>query len=292
MTLDPRAMAHSQDLYKYPRTRHLESSRLQFGDSDHDQLPYPHLQGRFIVIEEKLDGANGAISFNAGGEMMLQSRGHYLVGGSRERQFARFKQWAAAHEQWLMERLEDRYVLFGEVMSKTHSVFYDQLPHLFFEFDLYDRGRQIFLSTAARATLLRDGPVLSVPVLYSGLAPSDLRDVLREVKPSLAKSANWREHFKRAVEREGHDYPRALARLDKSDLMEGLYLKVEEDECTVDRAKWVRQDFVQTITEAGEHHLRQPYIPNGLAAGVNLYTPLPTVTWDSLKDVTRTQPWT
>lgn len=284
MTLDPRAEAQRHELFKYPRTRHLESSRLQFGDSAHDQLAYRDLQGRHIVVEEKLDGANAAVSFSEAGELLLQSRGHYLTGGSRERQFSMFKQWAACHEAWLLDRLQDRYVMFGEVLSKTHSVFYDRLPHLFCEFDVYDRRSGRFLSTAARTELLHGGPVLPVPVLYAGVAPQRLADLLDLVGPSLARSSQWRERFVEAVQREGHDPERAWARLDKSEHMEGLYLKIEDQAQTLERAKWVRADFVQAIMEAGEHHLRQPYVGNGLAAGVDLYAPQPTVTWQTLKE--------
>lgn len=292
MALDPRAFAQLQDIFKFPRTKHLETSRLQIGDTGHDQLPYLELLGRNIVIEEKLDGANAGVSFSAGGDLQLQSRGHYLIGGSRERQFAMFKQWAATHEGWLLEHLEDRYVMYGEVMSKVHSCFYDNLPHVFLEFDVYDKARQAFLSTSARRALLRDGPVVSVPVLHEGLAPQSLGNALGFVSHSIAKTTRWRDNFKVSVDREGHDYIRALGRLDGSDLMEGLYLKIEDGDFVLDRAKWVRNDFVQTITAAGQHHLRQPYIPNGLAVGVNLYTPQPLVTWETLQDQARADSWT
>jgi hypothetical protein len=113
MTLDFRAYAQSLDLKKYPRTPHLEGSRLQPGDEGYEHVPYKELAGCYLVAEEKLDGAAG--------ELMLQSKGHYLVGGGRERQFNILKAWARAHENWLMERLEDRYVMYGECMTKTMS---------------------------------------------------------------------------------------------------------------------------------------------------------------------------
>ena len=53
-------------LLKYPRTPHLEGSRLQPGDHDLVSVPFADLAGRFLVVEEKLDGANSAISFDAG----------------------------------------------------------------------------------------------------------------------------------------------------------------------------------------------------------------------------------
>ena len=282
MILDPRVYAQLHELFKYPRTPHLESSRLQEGDSDHDQVKLCTLKDQFIVVEEKLDGANAAISFSSRAELLLQSRGHYLIGGSREKQFNLFKQWARVHELFLLERLEDRYVMFGEVMSKKHSVFYDRLPGVFFEFDIWDRRRQLFLSTAERRRLLLGGPVLSVPVLYEGIAPVRLNDLLALVGKSWARTDQWKERFEHTVRREGLDVSKAWSQCDDSDLMEGLYIKVETASETVARMKWVRPDFVQTILDANEHHLRQPYVPNELAPGVDLYAPVPAVTLESL----------
>ncbi|KAA5926108.1 DNA ligase [Achromobacter xylosoxidans] len=283
MTPDFRACAQSLELFRYPRTPHLEGSRLQEGDHGHDHVPYRDLRGLRLVVEEKLDGANTGISFSPAGDLLLQSRGHYLVGGGRERQFNFIKAWAQAHAGWLLQRLEDRYVMYGETLSKKHSVFYDALPHHFFEFDVLDRRTGQFLSTAARRELLAGGPVLSVPVLYDGLAPARLADLKALLRPSLAKTARWRDAFEATVRREGLDLALAWRQCDKSDLSEGLYIKVEADGRTLGRYKWVRADFVQAILAADKHHSEQPYVPNQLAPGVDLYAPRPRVDWDTLR---------
>lgn len=283
MTPDFRACAQSLELFRYPRTPHLEGSRLQEGDHGHDHVPYRDLRGLRLVVEEKLDGANTGISFSPAGDLLLQSRGHYLVGGGRERQFNFIKAWAQAHAGWLLQRLEDRYVMYGETLSKKHSVFYDALPHHFFEFDVFDRRTGAFLSTEARRELLAGGPVLSVPVLYDGLAPARLADLKALLRPSLAKTARWRDAFEATVRREGLDLALAWRQCDKSDLSEGLYIKVEADGRTLGRYKWVRADFVQAILAADKHHSEQPYVPNQLAPGVDLYAPRPRVDWDTLR---------
>lgn len=283
MTPDFRACAQSLELFRYPRTPHLEGSRLQEGDHGHDHVPYRELRGLRLVVEEKLDGANTGISFSPAGDLLLQSRGHYLAGGGRERQFNFIKAWAQAHAGWLLQRLEDRYVMYGETLSKKHSVFYDALPHHFFEFDVLDRRAGQFLSTAARRELLAGGPVLSVPVLYDGLAPARLADLKALLRPSLAKTARWRDAFEATVRREGQDLALAWKQCDKSDLSEGLYLKVEADGQTLGRYKWVRADFVQAILASEKHHSEQPYVPNQLAPGVDLYAPRPRVDWDTLR---------
>src|SRR6187549_2710810 len=102
------------NLLKYPRTRHLEGSRLQPGDEDLEQVPFSEIAGRSLVVEEKLDGANAAVSFDETGRPWLQSRGHFLTGGWRERHFAPLKQWAAEHAAALFERLGTRFVMYGE----------------------------------------------------------------------------------------------------------------------------------------------------------------------------------
>lgn len=267
------------DILKYPRTPHLEGSRLQAGDEGLSHVPYAELAGRHIVVEEKLDGGNAGLSFTPGGELLLQSRGHYLVGGGRERQFKLFKHWAAAHESALLQCLEDRYLVFGEWMHKLHSVFYDALPHYFCEFDVWDRSRECFLSTGEREKLLAGVPVLGVPVLYEGTAPRRLKDLLALLGFSQARTSGWREHFEQTVQRERLDLARAWANTNPSDLAEGLYIKVEEDGRTVARYKWVRADFVQSILDSDKHHAEQPFIPNLLAEDADIYAPSLTRRW-------------
>ena len=277
-SVDPRIQ--SLEILKYPRTPHLEGSRLQPGDEGQDHVPLATLQGRHAVVEEKLDGANVGLSFTSGGELLLQSRGHYLGGGGRERQFALFKQWASAHEARLLELLEDRYVMYGEWLFAKHSVSYDQLPHYFCEFDVFDRAEGIFLSTPRRRALLAGSPVVSVPVLHAGAMPQRVKALRAHVQPSLAKSAQWRDSFEQCVERQGLDLALAWRQTDQSMLAEGLYIKIENETEVLGRFKWVRPDFVQTILDSGSHHSTRPVIPNGLAPGADLYSPVPAVGWN------------
>ena len=103
----------AMELRKFPRTRHIEGSRLQLGDVADDN-PVAELLGLPIVVTEKLDGANCAISFDATGMLLLQSRGHYLTSGGRERHFDLFKTWAQAHAHAFQPVLGSRYVMYGE----------------------------------------------------------------------------------------------------------------------------------------------------------------------------------
>lgn len=266
-------LLHNRELAKYPRTPHLQGSRYQPGDKG-DPVPLSALSGLTLVVEEKLDAANAGLSFDAAGQLWLQSRGHYLdldrIGG-RERQFNLFKQWARAHESRLLQVLEDRYVMYGEFMHAKHSVYYDALPHLFCEFDIWDRATGEFLDTARRHALLAPLPVVSVPVLYAGPAPQRLQDLQAMVAPSLGRTARWRDAFDEDVARLQLDPALCWRQTDTSELAEGLYLKAEADGKTVGRYKLVRPDFIQTILDSQSHHSERPIIPNRLRPGVDLF---------------------
>ncbi|WP_067468487.1 RNA ligase family protein [Actinomadura macra] len=257
-------------LRKYPRTRHIAGSRLQPGDHDLAAVPFTAIAGRSLVVEEKLDGANCGISFSAEGTLRLQSRGHYLTGGPRERQFGPLKAWAASVQHVLRERLSDRHVMYGEWLYAKHTVFYDALPHYFCEFDVLDQSDGTFLSTARRRELLDGTPVVSVPVLHEGPL-DDVAALTAFVGPSRCRTPGWRDALREAATAGGADPVRAAAESDASDEMEGLYIKVEQDGKTVDRYKWVRPGFLTAILDAGTHWQDRPIIANGLADPEVLY---------------------
>ena len=257
-------------LHKYPRTLHIEGSRLQPGDAEGDNIPFAALAGRNLVVEEKLDGANAAISFDSAGQLWLQSRGHFLTGGAREKHFHRFKQWAHGQAHLLREALADRYVLYGEWLYAKHTIFYDQLPHYFLEFDVLDTQTREFRSTEARRTLLSGLPIQSVPVVWVGQARS-VKELLELIGPSIYKSPGWREQLAALCDDRRLDRERIWKETDHADLMEGLYIKVEEQHSVVGRYKYVRADFLNSVVDSGSHWLQRPIIPNQLREGVELF---------------------
>ncbi|MCA9649467.1 MAG: RNA ligase family protein [Myxococcales bacterium] len=261
-------------LLKYPRTRHLRGSRLQPGDEDLQAAPFAEIEGRPLVVEEKLDGANAAVGFDARGVPWLQSRGHYLVGGYRERHFDLLKTWAACHRDALWAVLGDRYLMYGEWLYAKHTVFYDRLPHYFMEFDVYDRQAEEFLSMPRRHALLAGAPVVSVPVVHEGTTPS-IEALSARVAPSLYKGPRWPAVLLEAAHEAELDPLRVVEQTDPSPLAEGLYLKVEEQGRVVARYKWVRASFLSSVVDSGGHWIDRPILPNRLHPGVDLYGPDP-----------------
>lgn len=257
-------MNYNYDIVKYPRTPHLQGSRLQAGDEDLSQIPFSEILGKNIVVEEKIDGANSAVSFDGEGNLLIQSRGHYLIGGYRERHYNLLKQWANLNADALFESLSDRYIMYGEWLYAKHTVYYDLLPNYFMEFDIYDRQTGKFLDTPSRRKITdKIGIISSVPVLSSGVFKSK-DDVLKHLGNSLYISPNHLENLKATALKHGLDADRVLQETDSSTLMEGLYIKIEEGGEVVDRVKFVRKSFLQCVLQSNSHWLNRPIVPNGL----------------------------
>jgi len=229
-----------RSIVKYPRTPHLTGSRVQPGDEDLAIVGVSELEGLPLVVEEKLDGSNAAISFDADGTLVLQSRGHVLTGGQRERQFDLFKRWARSHQESLWEILGAQYLMYGDWLYARHTIPYDDLPHYFLEFDVLDRDSGMFLSTDRRRALLAGSPVQSVPVLASSPVPA--------LETLLTRS-----------------------RFSSSETMEGLYVKWEADGHVLGRYKYVRQQFLQAVTDSMTHWMDRPIEPNRLRPGTDIF---------------------
>ena len=260
-----------KQIYKYPRTPHIEGSGIQRGDEDIAVLALRDLLGKHLVIEEKMDGANCAISFTTAGQLLLQSRGHYLTGGPHEAQFNLFKTWAYSYATQLQEVLTDRYIMYGEWLYAKHTVFYTDLPHYFLEFDIYDTSTRTFLSTERRQQLLHQLPfVVSVKVLYAGPLPArkPLSDLITH---SYFISDNHLARLHELCTQKGLNSAQVLKETDPTTMMEGLYVKVEADGCVQERYKYVRSSFLQAILDSENHWLNRPIIPNQLQNGVSLF---------------------
>jgi hypothetical protein len=240
------------EFVKYPRTPHLFGSTGTDDDKHLSELE----SNRFIaddslIVEEKIDGTNVGLHFTAAGNMVLQCRGHLITEGMHP-QYDLFKQWTSARRFVLQERLEDRYILFGEWLYARHSVHYRALPHYFFEFDIYDKRDQAFLSLRRRLALLEGTGIQTVPVLHRG--PLD-RDSAR----SLIGPSRFDSRFENPL----------TGRIDN--LMEGLYLRTERDGIVTGRAKMVRPEFVERV-KLSTHWQHQTLVPNLLAEGADIWS--------------------
>jgi hypothetical protein len=240
------------EFVKYPRTPHLFGSR---GTDDDKHLGEAEslrfLAEASLIVEEKLDGTNVGIHFTPDGDLALQCRGHLITEGMHP-QYDLFKQWAAVKQPVLRATLEDRFILFGEWVHARHSVHYRRLPHYFFEFDIYDKQSEQFLSLERRLALLEGTGLHTVPVLHTGSLDRDRLSAL--IGPSQFDSA--------------FDNP-ITNRTDN--LMEGLYLRTEARGIVTGRAKFVRPEFVEKLKQS-EHWQHQAMTANRLEEGADLWS--------------------
>src|SRR3954447_11018046 len=219
---------------QYPRTPHLTGSRYGAGDHVIPKVAFDRLRGRGVVVAEKLDGANVGIGFGERGRMQLQSRWDRLENPPIEPQLRSFVDWATAASARLEPVLGTRYVLFGEWLGITHTLFYDALPDYFCGFDVLDRVEGVYLSAQPRADLLDAAGIAAPPVLYTGELGS-LAELTALLGPSPYRTRHWRHALVDAVALAAGPgdttapttapTTAALAGVDGSELMEGLYLK-------------------------------------------------------------------
>ena len=179
-----------------------------------------------VVVEEKLDGANLGIAFSASGGLRVQNRGEYLRPPFAG-QFQRLPEWLVAHQDGLFDALGGELIAFGEWCAARHSLDYSQLPDWCLLFDVYDRRAKRFWSSARRNAWAGE----------AGL------QVVRQIDRGRFSVAA----LLRLVDRERSTY--------RDGPIEGVVVRRESEEWLIDRAKLVRADFSQSITE---HWRRQP----------------------------------
>jgi hypothetical protein len=212
------------------------------------------LEGKHLIVEEKVDGSHCGLFFDEGAELILFSRKTVLESPPVQKDFAPLHQMAMQHLDDLWDVLAQRYVLYGEWVFATHSIFYDALPAFFLEDDIYDRERDAFLNTEVRHALVATLPLAfrsSVDVLAAGVF-NDLDSIRELLGPSRYKTPEWRRHLDKD----------SLVHLDETDLGEGLYIKHEEEGIVQGRYKWVRPEFIQRIVASGSHWRNLPLLKN------------------------------
>ncbi len=219
----------------FPRTPHLAwlGAGHQRDDKILSDLEQDALLSAEVLVEEKIDGANLALSAGSDGRMQARNRATVLGRGAHP-QFDPLWPWLAQRERSLVEALESELTLYGEWCFAVHSVRYDALPNWFLGFDVHDRRTDRFWSTARRDVLLRRLAIPPVPTIARGRFTLDALLSLLEDSTSRVGSGP----------------------------IEGLYLRREQDDWLLDRAKLVRAEFVESLDE---HWMRRPLQRNRLA---------------------------
>ncbi len=206
------------DIIKFPRTRHLANiGGASREDLLLDQADINEFLTKPIVIEEKIDGANMGISIESETyKILFQNRSHYVT-ASYAAQFKKLDMWRDAHQSELFEILEPgRHILYGEWVYSKHSIHYTKLPGYFVAFDLYDKKTGKFYSREKLESILAQTTIPLIRLVGKGRY-KNLDQIIKLVNTESAY------------------YPGKL---------EGVYVRICEQDYTVKRAKIVRSDFI------------------------------------------------
>jgi ATP-dependent RNA circularization protein (DNA/RNA ligase family) len=208
------------DFFKFPSTPHLAllGSIEVRGDKVMSESERADFLQHELVVEEKVDGANLGISVDAEGNIRVQNRGAYLhIPGTG--QWKKLGGWLALRTNALFDQLTDRYILFGEWCYARHSIAYDRLPDWFLGFDIYDKDTARFFSCTRRDEIFRVLGISQVPrVDYGHFTLAKLSELLSQSQLG--------------------DKP-----------AEGLYLRFDQGDWLVQRAKLVRPAFIQSVEQ-------------------------------------------
>jgi hypothetical protein len=206
------------EFFRFPRTPHLvwlgqdeaRDDKVLSADEARELLDGS------VLVEEKVDGANVGLSLSDTG-IRAQNRGAYVERETCHPQFKPLFRWLDVHRHALTDALDPNLILFGEWCYAVHSVRYTKLPDWFLAFDVYDRHREEFWTAARRNALIDRIGLARVPqIAHGGFAVPELIQMLGPSQVS--------------------DGP-----------AEGVYVRRENNDRLVARAKVVRPEFVQQI---------------------------------------------
>ena len=199
--------------YSFPRTPHLAGSTVSDDDRVLTDAAFQSMaKDHHLVVQEKVDGTNVGIHFDAPGLISLQKRSGPLATGEHA-QYNAFRSWAFERLDVLYELVGAKYVLFGEWLWAEHGMHYDALPDFFLAFDLMVKESGEFLVTDE--IVRQCGNMIHlVPILWRGTF-QDMPALLELVAHS---------HFS----------PQPA---------EGVYIRVENRNRVIGRCKWRRPGF-------------------------------------------------
>lgn len=210
------------DFFRFPHTPHI--AWLATGEPRDDKVLSPAeakaLLAEEVVLEEKLDGANLGLSLAPDGSLRAQNRGQYLC-EPHSGQFSRLPGWLAQHSEAITAALKPTLMLFGEWCAARHSLDYSSLPDWFLLFDVYDRQASKFWSSVRRNALAEKLGLFTVPELERS----------HQTLPLLKTRLQY-------------DHSRF-----RSGPLEGIIIRQDSKDWCKNRAKLVRQDFTQSISE-------------------------------------------
>jgi hypothetical protein len=216
-------------LPEYPRTLHLP---WKPNTERNDVVAQPEeakiIFEKFCSVEEKVDGANCGMAL-VNGEAIIRNREFILSKGYNLRKRTPAKLQFGSAYTWFYEKQNKKKFetlheiapncsVFGEWVVAQHGIEYDCLPDWFIAYDLYDYELGHLIPPPTARKLLSEAGFYTAPVFKYG----------------RVKDYEELEHFCNTP-----------SRLTTKGNVEGVYIKVWDDEKVTHRFKMVRESFVR-----------------------------------------------
>ena len=214
----------------YPKTNHLAFSKEKDILESADRKHFANLEGKKVVIEEKVDAQAIGIFFEDG-LLHLLFRGQYYCLEKNilvPKELKNCYEYLKNHEELFFDILLEDRIMYGEWIEYLHTISYNKLPSLFLEYDIYSKIENIFLSTEKRQELLQPYSELNSVHVHKKLEPFNY------------------DEFKNIINFN------KLSQYGDNLLHEGFYIKVEDDEKVLERFKWIEPKFFNDLVSS-EH---------------------------------------
>lgn len=230
-------------LIRFPKTPYLNGSFVRSrSDKIVSKAETQELVGKNVLIQEKIDGSLVGFSFSKSGESIIQNK-NYVIDINSNNYYKKLADWHLLNESDLLNVCEDKYILFGEWMFWEHTVKYNSLPSYFISFDIYDKNNKKFLSTQKQKEILKDTKIKSNPVIFEGELESI--ECLNKYKLKSQFGDNN---------------------------MEGIYVRVDDENYNIKRYKYVDKNFSERINEHWKTKLLKPNSSDNLYEKNWVYT--------------------
>ncbi len=178
-------------LPSYPRIPHLpHNPNVGVGDiiASNDTTKIIWTSNN-VSIQEKLDGANLAITFEDG-HPILRNRDKFLSKATIKKTSAKqqFKYaWNWVYENKAKFLQANDYSFYGEWVWAAHGIHYDNITDWYYVYDVLDKNKKLFLDTKEAQKITEDiGLNFIKPVFYGAVKGYEELVSLAEEKTSFA----------------------------------------------------------------------------------------------------------
>jgi ATP-dependent RNA circularization protein (DNA/RNA ligase family) len=221
------------DIPHYPKTNHLAFSKEKEILNISDKKNFFHLEGKMVILEEKVDAQAIGVFFDEG-LLHLLFRGQYYCPEKNillPKELHNCYEYFKNNEELFFEILLEDKIMYGEWMEYLHTINYNKLPSYFLEYDIYSRKESIFLSTKKRQEILKPYKEIQSVYIHAKLNPFDF------------------EEFKNIIN------INKLSQYGDNLLHEGFYIKVEDEDKVLERFKWIEHKFFNDLVSS--NHWRE-----------------------------------